>query len=226
MRTPCTFGSLLVLAVAQFAFADQIILSPTDDAQLDRTDYQSPYTLTNPPPYGGFYLCRRLSTTGELHEGFLKYSLASLPSNATVTSASFTYGVNLVSSPNGTHPSFSISLYDGGNSQVTMADLSKDLVNVAQSQDLSLGTYTTDFFSVSALNNRNTSFPSGYVGVNLFPRIESYQARVSSVEQARQYGDQAPVVTITYTVPEPASIALLGAAGALALLYWRMKARR
>jgi hypothetical protein len=110
---------------------------------------------------------------------------------------------------------------------VTYADLSKNLINVAQSQDITgAGTYTTDFFSVWALNNRATNFPSGFLGLDLFARVEGYQTGIWSIEDAQQFGFQAPVLTITYTVPEPAGLSLVGTASALLLMYWRARGKK
>jgi hypothetical protein len=226
MRTFFTLGSFLVLAVVQSALANQVVLSPVDDAQYDRAAFLQPDVVTNPPT-NGLYTFRLLNSSGEIHEGYLEYSLASLPSNATVTAASFTYGVDLITHTSSAYPSLTLDLYDGGDGQVTISDLYKNGFNVAQSQDLTgLGTYTTNFFSVIPLNNRATNFPSGYLGFQVFPRVEGYQAGLRSAEDAQQFGGQAPVLTITYTVPEPGSLALLGTAGALLLVCWRAKRRR
>lgn len=226
MRTSCTIGLLLVLVASQSALAYQVMLSPVDDAQCDRATLSSPVVLTNPPSYG-ILMSHNVSTTGELHAGILEYSLASLPGNAIVTSASFTYEVNLVSTSGDSRPILECVLYDGVDGQVTIDDAYKSpFFWVAASGGLaSPGIYTTDFSDISELNNRATNFPSGYVGLGIVNSVEAVQARIWSAEDAQAYGFQAPVITITYMVPEPGGLALLIAAGAV-LLIWRRKRGR
>lgn len=189
------------------AMAEQVVLTPLSNGRLERTATGQPYTMTSPPANGRL-LMQRLSSTGLLREGYLEYSLASLPSDATVTSASFTYTVDLITYP--PDPSLSLNLYDGGDGATTLADISKNTWNVAQSQDYtSVGVYTTNFFSVIPLNDRAENFPSGYLGLSLFPRIDGKQTGITSKEYAALLGEQAPVLTITYSVPEPGSLAVV-----------------
>ncbi len=226
MRTSITVGSLLLLAVAQSAIAGQIVLSPLDDGQLSRTAYGQPYVLTNPSPFSGLVVDRDLEDTGELHEGFAEYSLASLPNNATVTSGSLSFHVGLYEASSAGSPSLSVHLFDGGDGQITYADISKSLVNVAQSQDITgLGVYTTDFMSAWCFNHRDEYFPSGYVGLDLSARVEDHTVKVWSLSDV-QYGFQPPKIILNYTVPEPASFPLFGVAAALLFLGRRKMAGR
>lgn len=225
MRSSCTIGLLLVFAVGQSALGYQIMLSPSDDAQFHCATSPGAMTMTNPPSYG-ILLSHRHSTTGELNMGRLEYSLASLPGNAVVTAASFTYEVGLTNTSGQGAPVIDLLLYDGGDGEVTLEE-SGGVFPVGQSDALtSLDVYTTDFASVDALNNRATNFPNGYVGLCLFNFVESYDVSIWSAEDAQAYGFQPPVITITYVVPEPASLSLLVAVGTVLLIGWRNRKSR
>src|ERR1044071_8581871 len=97
MRIVPFVSTAAVLLGVSNTFGAQVVLSPLDDAQDDRATFASPDVFSNPPPVDGPFIPRQLTTPGEFHQGLLEYSLASLPANAVVTSASFTYGVNLIS---------------------------------------------------------------------------------------------------------------------------------
>jgi hypothetical protein len=146
----------------------------------------------------------------------LEYSLGSLPAGAVITGATVAYSLtgvlNGVTFPQGvgtsTPPILSLSMFDGGDGVVTLADMLKPDVEVGLQTAPVVGLNTFTLADLSGLNLR----PGPYVGFSLL----DVGAHGSGASMA--LGASGPILTIDYVMaPEPASAGVLGAGVVLLL---------
>ena len=198
------------------ARADVVVLSPVAAGQFSNVDdIRTLRTVSD-----SFGVSWQIYTPDiTVYSGVLEYSLASLPADAVVTRATITCNLLDVSDgltfkpppPVGpTPPPFmwTIYMYDGKDGQVTLADVSRSPEVFAATETLkassspSLHT-TTLINNVYFLNQRSFWIPSGYLGIELDDTGEAWTGATVDLVVS-------PALTLTYTVPEPASVGMLG----------------
>jgi hypothetical protein len=149
----------------------------------------------------------------------LEFSLAPLPGNAVVTSASLTYEAGLgVLTHNPVPCAISITMRDGKDGIATLDDVFRSPSEVEASFVISEnGVQTTPLSDISFLNQRSTYFPTGYVSFSFGPGTSNADVTIVHHQLPSTIIDQLPILTITYSVPEPASVGVLGAASLMLL---------
>jgi hypothetical protein len=143
----------------------------------------------------------------------VEFSLQSLPANAVVTSAAFSYEVgaqHFAGALGGPCP-LQIYYQDGVDGVATSADFGRTPSFTLATQMIDkLGVYTAGFADVSPLNNRSSLFPTGYVGFVLASLAWDTEADIYFSDVPPPHTQQLPTLTISYVVPEPGSVGVLG----------------
>jgi hypothetical protein len=216
------------------ARADQVVLSPLSAGQF------SQFPDPSLPPNGNFEstgssftrvtdVIRASASRPPVSDdparyfgiGTVEFSLASLPAGAVITSATINYKITQLQYGNAPAPHLIVTAHDGVDGVATLADIGKTpSVTVLSQQIPILGVYTSTFTDLSFLNDRGNKLPSGYLGLNFSDNDFGYSESVS-VAQA-----DGPHLTITYALPEPASVGMLGVGVLMLLRRRRLVLRR
>jgi hypothetical protein len=205
--------------------ADVVVLNASSDADLSDTTGGGTFTVIDRLDLAthGLYVTQFDNGPAPNFEdrAAILFSLASLPTNATITSLTLTFRETAFANAVGI---VAVNGYaSGGTIGLADATASANSLGSYDAIALSTGTHTVTLgtsFLQSLLGH------SGFLGLRLQGTQYSVNTSLGSIEQSTSF--TPPSLTVTFTpavAPEPSSVALLGL-GLPAALAWRRRSRR
>jgi hypothetical protein len=218
-------GLLLPCALAAHAHADTLVLTPVTAGQYYSGFSGTPYAHGEDPSMTPAATTVDVSCRGTIisasayrkYAAVMEYSLAALPPQAVITSATVSFQVtgyslgalyNFYNPPSYEPSLLQLYIFDGADGQVSLQDMNQvSILEATRTPALGMNDFTLT--KLSALNDR----PGNFVGFSLFDNRYPGDATSTTIS----FATSAPTLAITYEVPEPASAALLVAASGLLL---------
>jgi hypothetical protein len=190
---------ITVLGLAISAKATTMVLSANSDGNLTGT------TLNSDPPGSDGLVVNVFSST----QAVIDFKLSSIPTGASITSVSFSFDETAEANSNGL---VSINGY-GRTGSIGSADAgaSATLYGTYSSVTLGLGNHSVALNSAADTGVQSLLGTSQDLGIRLTEDASDTNTSLGSIEESP--GFTAPTLSVSYSVPEPVSLGVVGILG-------------